>query len=100
MMYVEIPINKIRMLKYRTNLPITFPSFPLNPTVLQPIISFAGAITLPKAPPAVWEARIKAVERFKSSAVCNWRLLNNTLELLLLPVINAPKAPMKGEISG
>ena len=100
MMYVENPINKIKILQYRINLPITFPSFPLNPTVLQPRMTLAGAITLPKAPPAVCAARIKATERFKSLAVCIWRLLNNTLELLLLPVINAPNAPMKGETIG
>ena len=69
-MYVKIPINRIKMLVYRINLPITVPSFPLNPTVLQPRMTLAGAIMLPKAPPAVCAARIKGTERFKSLAVC------------------------------
>ena len=69
-MYVKIPVNKIKRTEYRINLPITFPSFPLNPTVLQPRITLAGAIMLPKAPPVVCAARIKAAERFNSPAVC------------------------------
>ena len=70
MMYVNIPVNRIKMPEYRINLPITFPSLPLNPTVLQPRMTLAGAIMLPKAPPVVCAARIKGTERFKSVAVC------------------------------
>ena len=78
----------------------TSPSFPLNPAVLQPTITLAGAITLPIDAPAVWAASMNGTLNPSISAVLSWSWANKTLELLLLPVIKAPRNPMKGDNAG
>ena len=78
----------------------TVPSCPDNPTVLQPMITLAGAKAPPIAPPVVWAARINAAFRESNLAAFCCKEAKITLELVLLPVMNAPNAPMKGDING
>ena len=53
-----------------------------------------------KAAPAVWAARITGTEKPNISAVCICNAPNTTFELVLLPVIKAPIAPIHGETRG
>ncbi len=76
------------------------PSRPLWPVLEQPTMTLAGEMTEPNAAPVVCAARIVRTSRCKRLAVRICSMTKTTLELVLLPVMNAPKAPMNGETSG
>ena len=64
------------------------------PPVLAPTMSLVGASTEPIAPAAVCTPSTSAALRPRSCAVCICRPANTTFEFVLLPVMNAPSAPM------
>src|SRR5690625_1930967 len=74
----------------------TSPSFPIIPAVPVPSTTLAGAMELPKAPPALCAPMI--VDSLRAStaptdSICSGA--NKILEAVLLEVINAPSTPIQ-----
>ena len=89
---VSIATINIGIMPKTSSFHMTVFSLPVRPTVMQPTMALAGMMILPKDAPAVCAARIKGTLRFNNCAVCICSKLNNTLELLLLPVMNEPNS--------
>ena len=78
----------------------TSPSLPPIPTIAVPTNIFAGAIDEAIDPPIVWILEIVTIPIPNFVAVSSCNAPNMMFELVLLPEIKVPKAPMNGEKIG